>query len=672
MIPASTASGRRIVALAVLLAVVAAQRTRSQPAYGPPPAEDPPFAEQLPDAQRYPAEDPLFAEQPPDAQPYPDEDLLFAEEAADVQAEGQQGEPAEKRIFPDLDPRLEAAWLALQELGLEYISAQPPAWKPLTPEELAARQEEEAKAAAEAEKRAKREARRARKEAERARKEAERQARREAREAARRKKREERERRRRAKAGLGEEPPAQEVAEEKPPPTPPTTWGLWVSLIEAGLGLDKTPEALRAWGELWQLYSNFTLGRSARLSSLNDWFHSWPGHPAQEVARALAWWLSDESSSRWPASLALALPLSGPLKQAGEITLAGIQAAYYRASNLQGFAPRIVVLDSASLSAQELANRAAAERVDFLIGPLEAGKVREMMEEVRKTAAVPRVLALNYVPDEPGGEAWEDEEGGPEGAGGKGKEPLENFWQLGLPVEQEIPILIEHAKRKGYKRGGGLLIESSWGLRAGDHFETAWQEAGGEWAGSESISVRGDFTTFGRHLLLLDESERRIRALRRSLRVPFEAVPRTRDDLDFIFMAAPAREGRRLRAALNFNQGRSVPLLTTSSIFSYEDGDDIYDLLGVFFADIPWMAKDTASYGMRQVSLYPGYRHRLFSLGIDAFTLAQRFTSLLPLQQLPMVGATGLLWLGENGRLERRPSGLSILDPRRGPEILIP
>lgn len=659
MIPASTAPGRRIVALAALLAVAtaaAAQRTPGQPPYGRPPADAPLFAEQDPQP---PADNPLFAEQ--DSQP-PTDSLLFAEEAA---------EPAEKRIFPDLDPRLEAAWLALQELGLEYISAQPPAWKPLTPEELAARQEQEAKAAAEAEKHAKREARRARKEAERARREAERQARREAREAAKRKKREERERRRRAKAGLEEPPPEEEVVEE-PPPEPPTTWGIWVSLIDAGMRLENTPEALRAWGELWQLYGNFTLGRSARLSSLNDWFHSWPGHPAQEVASALAWWLSDESSSRWPASLALALPLSGALRQAGEITLAGIQAAYYRASTLQGFAPRIVVLDSASLSAQELANRAAAERVDFLIGPLEAGKVREMMEEVRKTAAVPRVLALNYVPDEPGAEAWEGEDGRPEGQGGEGRQPLENFWQLGLPVEQEIPILIEHARRKGYKRGGGLLIESSWGLRAGDHFETAWQEAGGEWAGSESISVRGDFTTFGRHLLLLDESERRIRTLRRSLGVAFEAVPRTRDDLDFIFMAAPAREGRRLRAALNFNQGRSVPLLTTSSIFSYEDGDDIYDLLGVFFADIPWMAKDTASYGMRQVSLYPGYRHRLFSLGIDAFTLAQRFTSLLPLQQLPMMGTTGLLWLGENGRLERRPSGLSILDPRRGPEILIP
>ena len=442
--------------------------------------------------------------------------------------------------------------------------------------------------------------------------------------------------------------PSASVAEKQPSLSVPSPWAIWHSLLYPPFEVRDAPQALRPWVQLWHIYDDRTRKLEDRRTAWQAWLRVWQKHPAREVGEALGWLFREEWEAQLPRSIVIALPLTGPLSSAGIILLSGIQAAYFKVKEEEGWAPRITVLDSSALNAKDLLDAAANARADFMLGPLDKKNVTDVALELDRRTDLRGALLLNYTD----------------------VEPAEHVWQFGLPVEQEIGPLIAWMREHDYTKGGGLLTESPWGLRAARAFETAWTENGGSWGGSESIHPRSDFTVFGKKILLVDESERRIRELHRNLPVEFESVPRRRLDLDFLFLAASDEDAKRLRAALTFNRGTGLPLLTTSSVYGYKEDEDLHDLLGITFADAPWIVEGTSSMHMADSRIYPQHRHRLFALGIDAWRLIRRLADWEPQESLPLIGASGTLWVGREQQLQRRAAIIGLRDLSKGMEVL--
>jgi hypothetical protein len=156
----------------------------------------------------------------------------------------------------------------------------------------------------------------------------------------------------------------------------------------------------------------------------------------------------------------------------------------------------------------------------------------------------------------------------------------------------------------------------------------------------------------------LSGSFRRYQRLRANIGGPLQFDPRRRQDAEFIFLAADAPAGRLLKSQLKFHYSGDLPVYSTSSIHAM-DGRSNSDLNDIMFADMPWIiAPQTwiehlpAKYG----EYWPEERRlgRLHAMGYDAYNLisglfAARYGSMQEID-----GATGMLYLDNDGRVRRR------------------
>jgi outer membrane PBP1 activator LpoA protein len=154
----------------------------------------------------------------------------------------------------------------------------------------------------------------------------------------------------------------------------------------------------------------------------------------------------------------------------------------------------------------------------------------------------------------------------------------------------------------------------------------------------------------------IPESEERKTALA-SVIGKVEYEPRRRDDLDFVFVAAHAEQGRLIIPQLRFNRLGSLPVFATAQVFDNGTGDA--DLSGLRSCDMPMMLGAGGRYAALRGQLndvLPGRtreQQRLFALGYDAYQLI----GFLRAGPLPSGGgfpaATGDLGMGSNGAVTR-------------------
>ena len=179
----------------------------------------------------------------------------------------------------------------------------------------------------------------------------------------------------------------------------------------------------------------------------------------------------------------------------------------------------------------------------------------------------------------------------------------------------------------------------------------------------------------------LSGSVRRYQRLRANIGGPLQFDPRRRQDTDVIFLAADAPAGRLLKSQLKFHYSGELPVYSTSSIFAM-DGRSNSDLNGIMFADAPWIIAPQSWIGDLPAlykEFWPQERRlgRLHAMGYDAYQLiAALFAARTgPMQEID--GATGTLFLGQDGRVHRRlawaqfqngePVGLPDLEHVGGP-----
>ena len=398
-------------------------------------------------------------------------------------------------------------------------------------------------------------------------------------------------------------------------------WRIWRRLLYIPLDKAQLPNLLKPWLELRDLLRDPFLVLAGRSESLQQWPQRYPGHLTAHLAGHLQSLLQRDNREVRAKRIAVVLPLSGALQQAGWLVSTGIRTSWFRLRQQGLKLPELLFFDS-NQQTRTLTNQIMSSEVQLVIGPLQKDRVDEFAATLAEHPLHPPTLLLNET---------------------EAKLPDDNFWQFGLPVEREIQALVLFARSRGLQRAGALMMASRAGLRAGDALEAAWLELGGEWIGTEVLTGQGEITDAGRDLLLLAASSRRNATLQRIISTKVQHIPRQRSDLDVLFIAAPGSRGHRITAILAYNYLKDIPIYALSSIYRPEESGNEFDLEDVTFMDMPWITFGPQALGYDQSMEAPEYRKRLIAFGIDALLVALRLDRAPPDERLPHWGVTGVL-----------------------------
>ena len=366
---------------------------------------------------------------------------------------------------------------------------------------------------------------------------------------------------------------------------------------------------------------------------LIGWRDEFPDHPAAET------FLPEllerfQLSQIYPEQVALLLPLSSFSQEAASIR-DGFIAAHLRTSTTDDRA-HIKVYDTDVLGTEDAYLRAQADGADFIVGPL----LKPNVDRIVGSAGLTPTLALNFA---------QSEATMPPG-----------FYQFALAPEDEAVEVARHATANGAITAVALIPSTDWGLRLLGSFQSEFKRLGGELLQFRAYDPDGqDFSQAITTLLNLARSNQRYQRLAANIGIPLEFEPRRRQDIDVIFVATSATNGRLLAPQLRFHYAGDLPTYATSAVYGPAGGSSDRDLDGILFPDSPWLLSPDvaaarlktalATYWPQRVAQWP----RLFAMGFDAYRL-------IPLLYNQSGGFTavpamsGELSLDADGRVHRR------------------
>lgn len=391
----------------------------------------------------------------------------------------------------------------------------------------------------------------------------------------------------------------------------------------------------QGWLRLALLVKNNQEDLDQQLTALNRWQQEWPNHPAAlDLPDELK--LLNRIVTERPRQITLLLPLNGNNGVAGRAIRDGFLSAYYHARSLHSQTPRISIIDtSTSNNIAELYDQAVAQGAEMIIGPLEKENVRALM---RQPDLIIPTLAFNYGPSEI---------------------KTDNLYQFGLAAEDEAKQVAERAWQDGHRNALALLPDSDWGRRVADAFAQEWHALSGTLLEIQFFSEDKSFSNAIQELLNIDDSRRRAQRIQSLTTTPINFVPRRRDDMDFIFVAASPKQARQIKPTLAFHYAAKTPVYATSHIYSGQVSTILdRDLDEIIFCETPWMLDSSAGNPLKGLiqQTWPTNAHRfgrLYALGIDAYRLFPRIKQLSLIRNARLDGMTGSLQLDSDGRVVR-------------------
>lgn len=387
----------------------------------------------------------------------------------------------------------------------------------------------------------------------------------------------------------------------------------------------------RAWLELAILEREGLNDPASRETALDAWRQRWPNHPAS--LRTPGSGDREQFSYGSASSIAVILPVQGPLARAGKALRDGIAAAHFAAAANASSVPRLLFLDSSSAPIASLYLQAEQLGAEFVIGPLHKDKVKALFT---MPTSLP-VLTLNFVPN--------------------ALPPPDNIVQFGLAAEDEAAQLAEVAQQRGARSVQILHVSKSWAERAAWAFSERWLELGGMEPGIRALSSIENYSKEIASSFALHESQARHRQMQNLLSRKLEFKPRRRQDVDLVVMFANPSEARAIVPLLAYHYAGELPVMGSSHIYDHNSPPaKNRDLNGVVFNEMPWILDGSGRF-QPLPPLYSSNKNlsRLFAMGVDAYRLQSRLASLRfdPLQQL--VANTGNLSILENRVLRQLP-----------------
>ncbi len=402
----------------------------------------------------------------------------------------------------------------------------------------------------------------------------------------------------------------------------------------SGRAVAATDSVAAGWWALASLAStSFDLG--SLRQGLVAWQREHRDHPA---AKALPQRLVELTQQRFsPTTVALLVPLSGPLAGAGSAVRDGFLAAFYRGTSDR----RVLIYDSALDAFAALYEQAIADGADAIVGPLDKPSVSAA--NAMATRVLP-TLALNYL----GGE----------------EVPSPNFFQIGLAIEDEAAAIAERIIADGVERIALFATASDWSTRAANEIRARLSDANAQLVSDAYIiDTRTITSTVGQALLVEESAARRVE-LENALGSKVEFVARRRHDLDAIIALTDAVSTSALQPALAFHFAADVPLYGTSQLTQGGTRALARDLDGVRVTQMPWRVYPDALKSEIEQAIPSATSDLggLYALGVDAYRIIDR-VGVFASEAVPdMLGATGVLSLDRRSAFRRSPVWAVISD----------
>jgi hypothetical protein len=298
---------------------------------------------------------------------------------------------------------------------------------------------------------------------------------------------------------------------------------------------------------------------------------------------------------------ALLLPTEGRLRSAGRAIQDGLLRAYLEQAPEQRPTLKFFPIGDQPASATAAANQALAAGALSLIGPLDKPAVEAVARAVPSNLPM---LALN-----------------------RADVTRSGLVQFGLPPEDEARIVAHRALASGRRQAWVIVPRNEWGERLLMAFDSAFTARGGRI----------------RHITRYAPAESDFQA-------PLKQGWADARDADMLFLAAFAPQARLLRPQIRFVGAGNLPIYAISAIHGEtHDGAGDLDLDGVRFPEMPWLlAADPGT----QASVDP-ISARMQAFGLDAYHIWQQLAANPALQELHLTGATGMLSMAPDGRMER-------------------
>ncbi|WP_164503562.1 penicillin-binding protein activator [Pleionea sediminis] len=388
------------------------------------------------------------------------------------------------------------------------------------------------------------------------------------------------------------------------------------------------------------------------LSALNQWKQRYPLHPAN-VKMPYELKQVAEAKVYKPKQIALLLPLSGKIASGGRMIRDGFFAAHYNSEQARDVV--VKVYDTAKdLSPLTPYERAIKEGADFIVGPLTKEAVQKIAE--LESLEVPQ-LSLNHV---------------------DGLEVThKNFYQFGLPLEDEAQQIADLAKKQQHQKAVILAPSSDQGDRTVNAFREAFEKQEGNVAEIQYYSDPKEIKMIVKRLLNIDNSERRKDQLVSILGQPLEYVQRRRQDVDMVFLVSSPGEARRIKPFLDYYFAHDLPVYSVSRINSGAINAQLNnDLNGIVFTDSPMLisnAKEIQDLKSSIAQVLPSVSSpfgRLFALGFDAYQIIPNLNMMQAFTSYKRRGLSGYLSVDQQGRVNRT---LSIAQFKKGvPSEIIP
>lgn len=389
----------------------------------------------------------------------------------------------------------------------------------------------------------------------------------------------------------------------------------------------------QGWVELASVVREPGISLDAQGRTVREWQSNWPDHPAVANMPSELQLIVSIARSR-PEKISLALPLSGPLANAGTAVRDGFLAAFYQDETADNFDIDIKVVDTADTSFDELYRELIANSPDLVVGPLE----KESLAELQTMSALPvPVLALNYVSE--------------------GSHVPTGLYQFGLSAEDEARQIADRLAAENTRQVLALIPQGDWG----DRLERALMER----MESHSTIVL-DIERYFREdnlravtadLLGISASRQRAVEAERTAGIDVEFEPRRRQDVDAIVMVAQPAVARQFKPLFAFYFAGDLPVYSPSIIFEGDiDPSRDRDLDQVIFTDLPWFLAQDNEFRKVSTAAFPGIKGqlgRLFAMGADAYRLSTRLPLLQQVEGSSVDGQTGKLTMSPQGSVHR-------------------
>lgn len=390
--------------------------------------------------------------------------------------------------------------------------------------------------------------------------------------------------------------------------------------------------AFQGWYELGIVGKAYQYNLDRQLVELNNWQSKWIRHPASEQL-PLTLQLVERMAAERPNQIALLLPLN---TNAGVIIRDAFMSAYLNVQSFGGQVPEVRFYDTSTTdNIIDLHTQARLDGAGMIIGPLLRQHLSQL--QLARNLGVP-TLALNNI---------------------DGTQSASNLlYQFALSPESEARQLAIKAWNDGHRKAAIMSpanTSSEIYQRKKNSFIEQWTLLGGQIVTQEMYG--GNYTQSIENLLNLTESANRREQISDIINASVEFSQRRRQDVDFIFLIAEPLAARQINPSLGYLYAGDIPVYATQDIYSGLNRtlEDV-DLNGIIFGDSPWLLSQDDELKVAAQRLFPqnsAQNLRLQAFGIDAFRLYPRIRQLETGAENAFVGATGVLSLDADNRINR-------------------